>query len=307
VNGQTIEPGNVPGRIANLAKFDDGATAAGQYGISHTRGRPTGKLLTKTPIPFDQKRQDRAGSQWSDRKIRRAARTTRARRWTQITSDTDTEVLAHLIAAIQTTDGKDSQSTAGKRNPGGAETGHRHLCIALVHADIKDFLVGARRGSPLVLGSGKDENFSPVTSVQSWPTPATPFYLNDFDIVAVSQDTFENQLGRRRTGGYQISRVEFGAEDVNRGEFPHYMLKEIFEQPDSVRDACRSSQYRRMHGKLGEIEHDGGPTSRCYSDRSDRLWDGAARRLGGRILDRASRQASVEVEYASESGTAIPR
>ena len=63
--------------------------------------------------------------------------------------------------------------------------------IALVHRDIPDFIVGARRGSPLVLGVGKDENFlaSDVSAIVAYTRDAV--YLNDFDVVAVERDKFE--------------------------------------------------------------------------------------------------------------------
>src|SRR5438046_7730823 len=95
-------------------------------------------------------------------------------------------------------------------------------------------MIGARRGSPLVLGVGKDENFlaSDVSAIVAHTRDAV--YLNDFDIVAVSRDKFEISSVAGEAGNYQISKVEFGAEDVSKGDFPHYMLKEIFEQPNSV-------------------------------------------------------------------------
>ena len=81
--------------------------------------------------------------------------------------------------------------------------------IALVHADIPDFIVGARRGSPLVLGVGKDENFlaSDVSAIVAHTRDAV--YLNDFDIVAVERDKFEisSLAGEARQSRDQQSRV----------------------------------------------------------------------------------------------------
>src|SRR5258708_40180591 len=87
--------------------------------------------------------------------------------------------------------------------------------IALGHGVIPDFIVGARRGSPLVLGVGKDENFlaSDVSAIVAHTRDAV--YLNDFDIVAVSRDKFEISSVAGEIGNYQISKVEFGAEDVS--------------------------------------------------------------------------------------------
>ena len=111
--------------------------------------------------------------------------------------------------------------------------------IALVHRDIPDFIVGARRGSPLVLGVGKDENFlaSDVSAIVAYTRDAV--YLNDFDVVAVERDRFEISSVAGEGGGQRVSKVEFTDEDIKKGDYPHYMLKEIFEQPNSVRDAMR--------------------------------------------------------------------
>src|SRR5438477_595587 len=104
---------------------------------------------------------------------------------------------------------------------------------------------GARRGSPLVLGVGKDENFlaSDVSAIVAYTRDAV--YLNDFDIVAVERGKFEISSLAGESGDHQVSKVEFTAEDIKKGVYPHYMLKEIFEQPDSVRDAMRGRLDRK--------------------------------------------------------------
>ncbi len=111
--------------------------------------------------------------------------------------------------------------------------------VAVVHADIPQFIVGARRGSPLVLGVGKDENFlaSDVSAIVAHTRDAV--YLNDFDIVSVEPDKFEISSLAGVGVNHEVSKVEFSAEDIKKGDYPHYMLKEIFEQADSVRDAMR--------------------------------------------------------------------
>jgi glucosamine--fructose-6-phosphate aminotransferase (isomerizing) len=63
--------------------------------------------------------------------------------------------------------------------------------------------------------------------------------LNDFDVVALDRDKFEISSLAGEDVNHQVSKVEFSAEDIKKGDYPHYMLKEIFEQADSVRDAMR--------------------------------------------------------------------
>ena len=127
-------------------------------------------------------------------------------------SDTDTEVLAHLIGNIY-----DSQTRRRRfaRRAWSMPLAQRFkqvigtYGIALVHADIPDFMIGARRGSPLVLGVGKDENFlaSDVSAIVAHTRDAV--YLNDFDIVAVERDKFEisSLAGEARQSPDQQGRV----------------------------------------------------------------------------------------------------
>ena len=109
--------------------------------------------------------------------------------------------------------------------------------IALVHADVPDFMIGARRGSPLVLGVGNGENFlaSDVSAIVAYTRDAV--YLNDFDVVAAGTQQIRDQFACWRHHRHPVSKVDFTAEDVGKGDYPHYMLKEIFEQPNTVRDA----------------------------------------------------------------------
>src|SRR5205823_13279171 len=95
---------------------------------------------------------------------------------TKFRSDTDTEVLAHLIGSVyQQLDGKDSRAHLVNATRAALKQVIGTYGIALVHADIKDFLVGARRGSPSFSAWARMKISSPVTLAQSWLTLATPF------------------------------------------------------------------------------------------------------------------------------------
>src|SRR5712691_4353383 len=112
--------------------------------------------------------------------------------YTNFRSDTDTEVLAHLIGNIyHQLDGKDSKARLVNATRAALKQVIGTYGIAVVHADIPDFIVGARRGSPLVLGVGKDENFlaSDVSAIVAHTRDVV--YLNDFDLVSVDRENFE--------------------------------------------------------------------------------------------------------------------
>jgi glutamine---fructose-6-phosphate transaminase (isomerizing) len=303
VNGQTIETRKCAGRIANLAKLMTERPPAGQYGISHTRWATHGKVTDENAHPhFDQSGKIALVHNGVIENYATLREQLVREGGHKFTSDTDTEVLAHLIGSIyEQLDGRDSKARLVNATRAALKQVIGTYGIALVHADIKDFLVGARRGSPLVLGVGKDENFlaSDVSAIVAHTRDAV--YLNDFDIVAVSRDAFEISSVGGDTGNYQISRVEFGAEDVNRGEFPHYMLKEIFEQPDSVRDAMRGRlNPEECTAKLGGLNM----TAPQLRDVTRIVLTGCGTALHaalvGEYLIEQLASIPVEVEYASE-------
>src|SRR6476660_1785790 len=308
VDGDHVETRKCARRIAGLAKLMADSPATGNYGISHTRWATHGKPTDQNAHPHF----DESGklalvhngvienyAQIKDALLREGEH--------HFTSETDTEVLAHLVGKLY------DDSAVGVADP----RRHKALLvealrtalqqvigtygIAMVHADIPDFIVGARRGSPLVLGVGKDENFlaSDVSAIVAHTRDAV--YLNDFDLVALERDKFEISSIAGERGNRAISKVEFTAEDVSKGDFPHYMLKEIFEQPNSVRDAMRGRlNTEECTAKLGGLNM----TPAELRDVSRVVLTGCGTALHaalvGEYLIEQLANIPVEVEYASE-------
>ena len=303
VNGEKIETRKCAGRIANLARLMSNQPAPGRYGISHTRWATHGKVTDENAHPhFDQSGKIALVHNGVIENYAALREQLTRESGHTFTSDTDTEVLAHLIGSIyQQLDGADSKARLVNATRAALKQVIGTYGIALVHADIKDFIVGARRGSPLVLGVGKDENFlaSDVSAIVAHTRDAV--YLNDFDVVAVSRDSFEISSVAGETGGYQISKVEFGAEDVNKGAFPHYMLKEIFEQPHSALDAMRGRlNTEECTAKLGGLNMT--PAQLRDVTRIVLMGCGTALHaaLVGEYLIEQLASIPVEVEFASE-------
>lgn len=318
VNGEKVETRKCAGRIAALGKLIAKKPPTGTYGISHTRWATHGKPTDQNAHPHF----DATGKlalvhngvienyqTLKDQLIRDGDR--------NFVSETDTEVLAHLIGKLY----ENSVAQAEDRGPNGnttpeplnkkgllvdaVRTALRQVIgtygIALVHRDIPDFIVGARRGSPLVLGVGKDENFlaSDVSAIVAHTRDAV--YLNDFDVVAVERDKFEISSVAGEAGNYQLSKVEFSESDIKKGKYPHYMLKEIFEQPDSVRDAMRGRlSAEECTAKLGGLNMS--PAQLRDVGRVVLTGCGTALHAAmvGEYLIESLAQIPTEVEYASE-------
>ncbi len=144
-------------------------------------------------------------------------------------SETDTEVIAHLVHML-VAEGKslrDAVAEATGRLRGA-------YAIAVIHADEPGRVVGARRGSPLCVGVGIGEHFLGSDVQALIQVTNRIVYLDDGDIVEITPDamTIHDASGRAATRPVRESDMSLDA--VERGDFRHYMLKEIFEQPTAV-------------------------------------------------------------------------
>jgi glucosamine--fructose-6-phosphate aminotransferase (isomerizing) len=146
-------------------------------------------------------------------------------------SDTDTEVIAHLVHHLRK-HGMDLRSAV----QAAIQRLHGAFAIAVMSRDEPGHVIGARRGSPLVVGVGIGENFL-GSDVQALIKVTNQFsYLDEGDLVEITRSSVQvydldgNRVERR------VHTSELSADAVERGEYRHYMLKEIFEQPRAVAD-----------------------------------------------------------------------
>ena len=211
-------------------------------------------------------------------------------------SQTDTEVLAHLIgehydAATGLTEAvrlalKEVVGTYG---------------IAVLHVDHPESIVGARRGSPLLLGVGREENFlaSDVSAIIAHTRRVV--YLNDFEIVTLTADDFQVSTIEATSVTPQVREVEFAAAEVERGKYPHFMLKEIFEQPRVVENALRGRiSHDECTARLGGLNIT--PAELRAVDRIIFIGCGTALHAGmvGKYLIEDLARIPTETDYASE-------
>ena len=303
VDGRHVETRKCAGRIASLAKLMAEKPPAGSYGIGHTRWATHGKVTDDNAHPhFDASGKIALIHNGVIENYQALKDQLVVDGDNHFVSQTDTEVLAHLIGKIyQQLDGKDSKVRLVNAVRAALKQVVGTYGIAVVHSDIPDFMVGARRGSPLVLGVGKDENFlaSDVSAIVAYTRDAV--YLNDFDVVAIERDKFEISSLAGEAGDHEISKVEFTQEDIKKGDYAHYMLKEIFEQPDTVRDAMRGRlTVEECTAKLGGLNMT--PAELRDVARVVLTGCGTALHAGmvGEYLIEQLATIPTEVEYASE-------
>ena len=223
----------------------------------------------------------------------------------QFHSATDTEVLAHLIGVEF-----ERHRSAGTENAAEALTAAVTSAlkevigtygIAVICADCPTVLIGARRGSPLIIGVGQGENFLASDANAMIAHTRQVVYLNDYDVATLTADQFQVTNLGSDTAKVQISQIEFGAEAVERGVYPHFMLKEIFEQPRTVQNALRgrldAEEAMAKFGGLNLTTSELRAVDQVVMISCGTSWHAA---LTGEYLFEEYAHLPVEVEYASE-------
>ncbi len=212
-------------------------------------------------------------------------------------SDTDTEVLIHLVEDIQDETGLDLREAVrvALTKVIGA------YAIVIMSADEPDLLIAARKGSPMVIGVGKGEYF-----IASDATPIVEYtknviYLNDNEVAYIRrEDLLIKNIDNIVQTPY-IQELDLKLETLEKGGYDHFMLKEIYEQPRSIRDCMRG----RIYPQQGKVQLGGIKEYTEKLKNIDRIiivacgtsWHAG---LVGEYLIEEHARVPVEVEYASE-------
>ncbi|MDF1811129.1 MAG: glutamine--fructose-6-phosphate transaminase (isomerizing) [Verrucomicrobiales bacterium] len=241
MNGsKSIQLRKKSGRLQNLRNLVADQPTKGACGISHTRWATHGEPTDNNAHPHLDQSGNLAIVHNGVIENYQSLRDALEKEGHEFKSQTDSEVLAHLIGKIY--DASD-ETDLHKRLISSLREALKQVSgtygIAAMHTDSPKFLVGARLGSPLIVGVGHGENFlaSDVGAVISHTSNAV--YLNDRDIVCLTEDEFRVETVEGGISDYEVSEVEYTAEQADIGDYPHYMLKEIYEQPESIQNVFR--------------------------------------------------------------------
>ncbi len=295
VDGNELRLYKDRGKIENLRKVTEGRPCGGTLGIAHTRWATHGEPSRKNAHPHTDSANrialvhngiiENYGT--LREKLRRDGVTFR--------SDTDTEVLAQLVGKYYT-----NGDLAGAVRKALAEV-EGTFGIAVVAADNPEMLVGARRGSPLVVGIGEGEYVlgSDASAVVS--RTKRVIYLKDNSLVQLTPDNHTTTTFDNRKLAYEIQELEYDAQALAKGNFAHFMLKEIFEQPETIHNAMRGRVLvedgtARLDG-LNLVLQELRQINRIIFVACGTSWHAAM--VGEYMLEEMA-GISVEVEYASE-------
>lgn len=212
-------------------------------------------------------------------------------------SDTDTEVVAKLIENFldegQTDLKKAVQSALAQING--------TYGLAIIHEDFQDQIIVARKGSPLLIGIGDGEMIiaSDASAVAEYTDQVV--YLDDEEMAVIKKDGYEVHSLENVPLSKEVHELALTLDEIEKGGFDHFMLKEIFEQPKALADCLRG----RVNSKEGSITLGGIENVMDQLVNANRIviaacgtsWHSG---LVGEYLFESLAKISVEVEYASE-------
>jgi glucosamine--fructose-6-phosphate aminotransferase (isomerizing) len=302
------------GRVANLAKHASGKRLAGTTGISHTRWATHGGVTDANAHPHTS----------SDGQVVLvhngvienyvAIKKFLLTKGYTFVSETDTEVLANLLAyhlAKQPSASQNSQATVAAASDAPSrflEAVRKTLLhvegtygIAVLSPSHPGELVAARKGSPLILGVGDQEHLiaSDVSALVS--RTQNVVYLKDGELVHITPSGFALSTLDHADVSPVIDKVTWAVDDAELGDHPHFMLKEIFEQPQALENAMRgrfsADASTANFGGLNLTPADFRTIDRFVFTSCGTGWHACL--VAEHLIERYAR-IPVEVDYASE-------
>ncbi|HEX9893624.1 MAG TPA: glutamine--fructose-6-phosphate transaminase (isomerizing) [Gemmatimonadales bacterium] len=294
INGGGVKLRKAAGKLSVLRDLLKDDKPEGTVGIGHTRWATHGAPTTPNAHPH----LDRSGriAVIHNGIIENAntIRTLLLQRGHQFASETDTEVLAHLIGEYYQGSLEEAVAAA-LRDVQGA------YGIAVVSADEPDLVVAARNGSPLLVGVGEKEYFIASDASAILEHTRSVIYLDDGEMAVLTRSGYRIRNLVKEKIDKPVNQIEWDLATIERGGYAHFMLKEIFEQPESVANTLR--------GHL--LEEEGNAKVRGLNLTDEQLksftrvvitacgtsWHAGL--IGEYMLEEMAR-IPVEVEYASE-------
>ncbi len=287
------------GKVSDLEKFSSSMSKDGTIGIGHTRWATHGEPNDTNAHPHYSQSKDLVmihnGIIENYAPLKEALK----KRGHKFLSDTDTEVLVHLIEDIQ----QNENVRLGEAVRIALNQVVGAYAIVILSKSNPDELIAAKKGSPLVIGVGEDEFFLASDATPIVEYTKNVVYLEDGEIAFLPREG-ELKIKSIKTNKPKtpyVHELEMKLEELEKGGFPHFMLKEIYEQPRSIRDSMRgriSAEEKIVHlGGITEYEQKFLNAKRIIFVACGTSWHAG---LVAEYLFEDLARIPVEVEYASE-------
>ncbi len=285
------------GKVAALEESVAGRPTAATTGIGHTRWATHGEPSDRNAHPHATAAGDIAMIHNGIIENYAQLKDELSRKGYAFSSDTDSEVLLNFIADIKRNNEcslEEAVRIALKRVTGA-------YVILLVDNDYPDTIIAARKGSPLVIGVGKGEHFLGSDASPMLAYTKEVVYINDYELAIVRPDELIlKNLGNERITPF-VQKLDLELAAIEKGNYEHFMLKEIHEQPktilDSLRGRLNAAQGTITLSGLDKIEDRLREARRIVIVACGTSWHAGL--IGEYLIEELCR-LNVEVEYASE-------
>jgi glutamine---fructose-6-phosphate transaminase (isomerizing) len=296
LNGDGLKIQKASGKIGVLEALLKASPTRGSLGIAHTRWATHGEPNTKNAHPHTDCTHKLAivhnGIIENYSTLKKAL----GNEGHKFTTDTDTEVLAHLIEKFYTKGNLEKAVAQALRLVTGT------YGIAVIHSDEPRKIVGARNGSPLVVGICDHDEYILASDVSAIIRHTNRVvYLDDGEIVVLTPKGVQTTTVGEEAVSKKVETVDWDLEQIEKAGYAHFMLKEIFEQPQSLRNTLRGrlmvAEGTARLGGLNMSERELRQIERVVITACGTSWHSAL--IGEYLIEELAR-LPVEVEYASE-------
>lgn len=286
------------GKVADLEKHVEGKDVKGTIGIGHTRWATHGEPSHVNAHPHYSENKELAIIHNGIIENYSSLREELVKRGHHFSSATDTEVLIHLIEDVKQKEKVDLIEAV--RIALNMVIGA--YAIAIVSKNDPDLLIAARKGSPLVIGIGENEHYLASDATPLVEYTKNVVYLDDEEIAIMRRgEDLEIKTIKNKAKTPYVQKLELNLTALEKGGYDHFMLKEIYEQPISIKDSMRG----RVHADLGTVTLGGiidyedrmAKASRIVMIACGTSYHAA---LVGEYLFEDIARIPVEVEYGSE-------
>jgi len=294
VNGRGLKIMKAAGKLSVLENELKEKMPQGTIGIGHTRWATHGAPTTTNAHPHTDQSGRIAvihnGIIENSGVLRRALE----QRGHTFKSETDTEVLAHLVGELYQGNLEEAVATA-LRDVDGA------YGLVFISSEEPGVLVAARKGSPLLIGVGENEWFIASDASPLLQYTRSVVYLDDGEMAVLTREGYRVRNLVTARISKEVNQIDWDLAQVERGGYPHFMLKEICEQPESIRNTLRGHLLEeegtaRVSG-LNLTDEELKQFDRVIITACGTSWHSGI--IGEYMLEEMAR-LSVEVEYASE-------
>ncbi|GEM68712.1 glutamine--fructose-6-phosphate aminotransferase [isomerizing] [Sphingobacterium mizutaii NBRC 14946 = DSM 11724] len=295
--GDSLKVYKKAGKVAALEEFVGDQSTAGTTGIGHTRWATHGEPSDRNAHPHYSKSGKLAMIHNGIIENYAQLKNELTKEGYEFKSDTDSEVLLNFIEDIQEKNecGLEEAIRIALKRVTGA------YVILLIAADQPDTIIAARKGSPLVIGIGKNEHFLGSDASPMLAYTKEVVYINDYELAIVKPDELIlKNLGNEIITPF-VQKLDLELAAIEKGGYDHFMLKEIFEQPTTIADSLRGrlilNEHRIILSGVDAIQDKLANARRIIIVACGTSWHAGL--VAEYVIEELCR-VNVEVEYASE-------